>query len=227
MTTSTDILKTNKQKLLNAFPELLRQDVEIVMNFFSEKDLSHTFLSEQEIILDGQKLIVPGRVYFDDPNKITEKHLTFTQQTILNCIYLRHHNGFVRQQKLEKLIGNTDDYFVIPYIFQLLWEYVMEILEVAHKHINHRTINKYLKFFSENPRYRQQTESRMISYWNVYYRKYRKYEKLDDYIGWKIFDQIRKEELKVSVRQHEHTDDSYEHLTNFKMRNSIKDISLS
>lgn len=199
---STDMLQTNRQKLLNAFPTDLKQDVEIVADFLLNKDFDIHPTLEQEVILNGQKLIIPGRIYFDNPNETTGNNLTITQKTIMNCIYLRHHNGFVRQQRLEKLIENVSDYFVIPYIFQLLGEYVMEILEVADKHINDKTIDKYLKFFSENPKYRQQTESRMISYWDVYYR-HTKYKKLDDYIGRQILNRLKKSErttARVSLR---------------------------
>jgi hypothetical protein len=195
-----DILKLNRQKLLNAFPTDLKQDVEIVADFLLDKNLDIHPTVEQEIILNGQKLTIPGRVYFDNPNETTGSNLTSNQQTILNCIYLRHHNGFVRQQRLEKLIDNIDDYFVIPYIFQLLGEYVMEILEVADKHINDKTIENYLKFFNENPKYRHQTESRMISYWDVYYRR-TKFKRLNDYIGQQLFNRIKKSERTTSVWQ--------------------------
>ena len=193
MRLTSEILQVNRQKLLNAFPIDLKQDVEIVADFLIDKNFDIHPTVEQEIILDGQKLIIPGRVYFDNPTDTAGNSLTINQHTILNCIYLRHHNGFVRQQQLEKLIYNVKDYYVIPFVFQLLGEYVMEILEVADKHINDKTINNYLKFFNENPTYRQQTESRMISYWDVYYRR-TKYKNLKEYIGWQIFDRIRKSE---------------------------------
>ncbi len=185
-------LQVNRQKLLNAFPIDLKQDVEFVVDFLLDKTFDIHPTMEQEIILDGQLLIIPGRVYFDNPTDTTGNNLTEIQQTILNCIYLRHHNGFVRQERLEKLIDNTYDYFVIPYVFQLLGEYVMEILEVADRHINDKTIGNYLKFSMENPMYRQQTESRMISYWNEYYRAMPTHRKLNDYIGKQIFERPKK-----------------------------------
>ncbi|WP_018342515.1 hypothetical protein [Cytophaga aurantiaca] len=189
----TDILEVNRQKLLNAFPVELNEDVEIVVNFLLDKNFDIHPTDEQELILDGHKIKIPRRVYFDNPKETTGDNLTVRQKNILDCIYLRHHNGFVRQQRLERLIDNEEDYFVIPYIFQLLGEYVMEILEVADKHINDKTINNYLKFFNENPKYRQQTESRMVSYWDIYYRR-AKYKKLNEYVGRQIFNRINKSE---------------------------------
>lgn len=192
MKSSDNIFQTNRLKLINAFPFELEEDVETVVNFLSDKTFNIHPTVKQEVILDEQKLIIPGRVYFDEPTDTTGNNLTVLQQTILNCIYLRHYNGFVRQRRLEKLIDNTYDYFVIPYIFQLLGEYVIEILQVADKHINDKTIENYLKFSAENPMYRQQTESRMISYWNEYYRAIPTYKKLNNYIGKQIFDKLKK-----------------------------------
>lgn len=66
----------------------------------------------------------------------------------------------------------------------------MEILEVLDRHINDKTIDNYIRFINENKKYFQQTESRMISYWNEYYRR-PKFQKLKDYIGKQIIDRIK------------------------------------
>jgi len=65
----------------------------------------------------------------------------------------------------------------------------MEILSVLKKHVDLK-VDNYVKFVSENTRYWKQTESRMISYWNEYYRP--GIPLLKDYIGKKIVDQIKK-----------------------------------
>ena len=188
MRLSPRVLQTNRQRLLNAFPMRLRKDVDGVCDYLMDKNFDiHS--SEQKIILDKEALNIPSRVYFDKPDDTMEKTLTTTQQTILNCLYLRHYNGFIRQRKLEKLVSNTDDYFIIPYVFALLGEYVIEILDVVDKHISDKTMDQYLRFFSENPLHRQKTEARMISYWNEYYRW--QYQRFDRYIGKKIFDKIK------------------------------------
>jgi hypothetical protein len=141
-------------------------------------------------LLGGEILMIPYRI---DVNERSGNNLTEQQQTILHCLFLRHHDGFVRQQNLEKLIHKTDT-FVVPFVFQLLGEYVIEILEVANQHINENTMDIYLKIKQENPKYWQQTQSRMISYWNEYYRN--KYPKLNNYIGKQIFDRFEKTSSK-------------------------------
>lgn len=200
MFTST-IENIEKARLTNAFPSALRQDIEEVIkalpcdrNVLLADGQVHRVDSlihpnEQTVCLDGEILKIPSRLYFNEPQAHKERGLTLLQTEILNCIYLRHHDGFVRQRRLEQLLESTE-YFVIPFTFQLLGEYVIEILEVLNRHVNDKTISKYTRFIYENEKYWQQTESRMISYWNEYYRR-PKFPKLKDYIGKQIVDKIK------------------------------------
>ncbi len=191
-----------RQRLLNAFPKTLKSDVEAVLNilpfdvnivkltggqFHKVDNLIHP--STLTIQLENEVLTIPYRLYFNEPVSKKETKLTDTQQTILNCIYLRHHDGYLRQSRLEKLI-EKNEYWVTPFTIQLLGEYVYEILQVLDKHINDKTIDNYERFVKENSKYWQQTESRMISYWNEYYR--RQFPKLKDYLGRYIVDRIKK-----------------------------------
>ena len=156
--------KLEQEKLLSAFPASLRQDVETVIEILplndhnvllvdgqihKVDDLIHS--TEQVVSLDNEALKIPYRLYFNEPSPDKEKLLTDLQGVILNCIYLRHHNGFIRQRRLTKLIYKID-YFVVPFVFQLLGEYVMEIIEVLQMHIN-PNIDNYVKFINENQKY--------------------------------------------------------------------------
>jgi hypothetical protein len=193
--------KLENEKILAAFPAGLKEDVEKVLEILplnnhnvllidgkihKVDNLIHSV--EQLVQLDAEVLKIPCRLYFNEPTLEQQGKLTEIQEAILNCIYLRHHNGFIRQRRLEKLIEKTD-YFVVPFVFQLLGEYVMEILSILKKHID-LNVDNYVKFINENNRYWKQTESRMISYWNEYYRP--RFPLLKDYIGKKIVDEIKK-----------------------------------
>jgi hypothetical protein len=57
------------------------------------------------------------------------------------------------------------------------------------KHINETTMNDYKNYIDENRGYWHRTQSRMISYWNEYYR-HPNCKKLKDYIGKQIVDRI-------------------------------------
>lgn len=189
-----------REILLNAFPRTLKKDVESVLNilpfevnnvklsdgqFHNVENLIHPDF--QIVNLDGEVLKIPYRVYFNEPEIEKEQTLTNRQKLILNCIFLRHHNGYLRQSRLEKIENN--EYWLTPFTFQLLGEYVLEIIEVLDNQIDDNKLENYKRFVNDNQKYYQQTESRMISYWNEYYR--RKFPKLKLYIGRIIFDKLK------------------------------------
>jgi hypothetical protein len=193
-----------KDKLRDAFPKALRSEVDAVLNIlpFDDNNAKRTgqqiikvdnliFPSDLTVQLDNELLSIPYRIYFNEPVIEEESKLTDIQKTILNCIYLRHFDGYLRQRRLENLVDKNDNW-IIPFTIQLLGEYVFEILQVLNKHINDKTIESYVKFIRENPKYWKQTESRMISYWNEYYR--RQYSKLKNYLGRELADKIKKSE---------------------------------
>lgn len=191
--------KRNRLKMLNAFPSTLKHEVKSVIDFLSDKNFEIHPTTEQKVILDGEQLIIPGRVYFDEPNDKLQQHLTDIQQVILNCIYLRHHNGFVRQERLEKL-NSSHEYSVTPFVFQLLGEYVVEIIEVVSVQLKELKLGNFARFVEENPKYWMQTESRMVSYWNEYYRR-TSCPTLKKYIGYEVMKKIKKEHTK-RYKQH-------------------------
>ena len=191
-----------KERLIKAFPKELHSDLKIVLKiipFGNNKvklcdgtvhqvdNLIHD--NELNLRLGNKTLKIPYRVYFDEPNPELEKNLTDKQKDILNCIYLRHHNGYLREKRLN-LLSNNSGKWTIPFVIQLIGEYVYELLPIIDKKINENTLDFYAKFREENPKYYQQTESRMISYWNEYYRH--KFPKLKEYLGFRIIERIKK-----------------------------------
>jgi hypothetical protein len=186
--------------LLNAFPGTLKKDVEIVLDILpfevidiklcdgkihKVENLIH--IDFQTVLLEGEQLSIPNRLYFNEPELEKEQKLTNSQKAILNCIYLRHHNGYVRQSRLEKIESN--EYWITPFTFKLLGEYVLEILEVLDRQLDDNKLENCKRFAIENPKYYQQTECRMISYWNEYYRG--RFPKLRLYLGRIIFNHLR------------------------------------
>jgi hypothetical protein len=177
-------------KITRCFPAELEDQVRKVTGLLSMEKSGYIHAASYSVKFHGEKLEFPNRVYFNEPTNTLEKHLNEEEQTILNCIFLRHHNGYIRQRRMEKLIHNKQHY-IVPFTFQLLGECVKEILMVVDEHINEKTMHEYISFVSENKKYVEQTENRMISYWDLYYRK--EYPKRKRYIGQHIFDRIHKE----------------------------------
>ncbi|MCH5686972.1 hypothetical protein LWM68_23485 [Niabella sp. W65] len=142
-----DPYKEQKQQLRLAFPKVLEPEVDAVLQLLFEKKqakykdgkthpvqgLVHSDTIAVQV--SGESLGIPYRVYFNEPDTEQLASLTEVQQLVLHCIYLRHHNGFVRQQHLE-LLGTRDEFWIIPFTFQLLGEYIPEIMEVILKQLS-------------------------------------------------------------------------------------------
>ena len=191
-----------KERLIKSFPKNLHSDLDEVLkilpfennevklsdgNVHKVDNLIHE--TELNIEFDNETLTIPYRLYFNEPNPELEKSLTEKQKDVLNCIYLRHHKGYLREKRLN-LIPDHSGNWSVPFIIQLIGEYVYELLPIIDKKINENTLNNYAEFRDKNPKYWKQTESRMISYWNEYYRY--KFPKLKKYLGFGIINRINK-----------------------------------
>ncbi len=111
-----------KRRLRKAFPKELYSDLNKVFEIIPFKDnvvrhsnyegvnfLSHLMTdNEYTVQLDNQELTIPEAVFFNEPAPKLEKSLTQKQQDILNCIYLRHYDGFVREKRLKLISDNAE-----------------------------------------------------------------------------------------------------------------------
>lgn len=170
--------------LLAAFPAALRSEAAIVASLVGSKNVAHP---ELPIVVRGESLSIPYRV-FPDADTSPCASLNEVQARIYACALTRHHDGHVRQRQLEQIVTLSDPW-VVPFVVQLCGEYVSEILDVIEQHLPTMHPPAYGEFFRENPRFFQQTESRMASYWDSYYRWV--YKRKADYVGFKLFKQFR------------------------------------
>ena len=143
----------------------------------------------------GHALALPYRVYFPELGPAQLASLTSEQRQVVHCLYLRHHNGYVRQRHLEALLvlgaGAPAD-FTTPFTFSLLGEYVQEILEVLAQHLTPVLEVSYVQLIRENPFYWQQTQGRVASYWDCYYRiRKRGAPRFRHYVGARILARLQ------------------------------------
>lgn len=197
-------------RLAGAFPKALNDDVREVLamlpfekeNVLLSDGTRHrvdNFLSGQDfqLTLRGERICSPYRLYLDEPEPSRLDNLSDDQRTVVNCIYLRHHNGHVRQNHLKKLVRATD-YFICPFIVQFIGEYVIELLYIVESAITPTTLNEYSDFIISNPLYWKKTKSRMTSYWDAYHR--RDFPELREYIGKRLVNRLDSAARDLSVR---------------------------
>ncbi|HEY2823400.1 MAG TPA: hypothetical protein VGJ06_20315 [Candidatus Acidoferrum sp.] len=169
---STDESKPRKEErtreeLAGAFPLAIRQDALAVTSSLSENRFSSRW-RPFSLHLGDEILALPQRIYYDPPRFQTLR-FNALQREILNCLFTRHHDGFVRQKHLVRIIRSPNPWipcFVIP----LIGEYVVQILEIIRENLGYLDKSIYAGFVHTNPDFISLTEKRVISYWNCYYR---------------------------------------------------------
>lgn len=182
-------MSERKYELLKAFPTNLEDDVLLVLGQIKPTntlEFSYCF----EVNIRGKLLIIPERIYYNELSQSQVYSLTEQQQIILACLFTRHHNGFVREENLRKIIHLSKQYtWIIPYLIRLTGEYVIEILQVIKSNLEEINKEEIIEFIVDNPKFYNTIESRVLSYWNCYYRN--KYPSKEDYIGYKIIQYFR------------------------------------
>lgn len=136
------------------------------------------------VVVEGNKISIPRRVYFCELIPITtNSFLTPLQKHMIACMLTRHCDGIVRDYFLTKIIL-LDESWVVPFVMELVGEYVSEILEVIYRNLPKMNLSLYQKFIKENPKHFQLIKARIMSYWDCYYRD--AYPERENYVGFEI-----------------------------------------
>ncbi|MEU8590140.1 hypothetical protein AB0C59_24540 [Streptomyces sp. NPDC048664] len=159
--------------LMAAFPTRLARDVQSVLAVMPEA--SSAPMTPFEVEVRGETVVIPSRIYNEEPATGFERALSGTQQMILHGLYSRHHDGRVRQRHLEQITASGEPW-AVPFVVQLAGEYVLEIIEsierglpgLAEPGSTQRKL--YGEFIARNPAFFARIERRVVSYWSCYYR---------------------------------------------------------
>ncbi len=119
----------------------------------------------KRIKLNNEEINLPLRVYYYELTDHELKQLTNTQQRFVWCYYLCHHNGFIRQKYLQRILESGDILeHEIPYIVSEIGSYVYEIIGEVYQSFD-LLIEKGLEMFIENKTsYAKLTWGRLASY---------------------------------------------------------------
>lgn len=170
-----------------SFPSYLHKEATKIADFLQQNDPKDFKIIGKEVVyLNGEALELPQRVYFGEFNT---KNLTLVQEQMLNCLYLCHCNGHLREYYLRKVLEMKED-FALPFIAKLLGDYVIEILEVLHHELPNDTRDKLRDFFRANPLYQKRIQNRIASYWDLFYRNV--HPDFKRYVGYQLFQIIVK-----------------------------------
>jgi hypothetical protein len=179
--------------LIAAFPAELAGDAQAVLAVMPASQFE-SLVDPFTVVVGGQQVTIPGRLYNDEPSADTVTSLSARQRQLMHCLYSRHCDGRVRQRHLEQLVGSADPW-VVPFVVQLVGEYVLEILVVIRDGLRDlatpgaRGHLAYGTFVADNPAFFARTQRRVVSYWNCYYRA--AYASFRDYPGCALLDLLR------------------------------------
>lgn len=176
-------------RLSAAFPAELPQDVEAVCKAMSTNSNAFNgalFRNESSKwkLPSGEMIKIPYRIYVGD-SLLTGHRMTDMQRLIYHCIFSRSYDGYLRQKHIEALLTSDLPDWAIPYVIKICDEYVKEILEVVYQTLQGGNNERYKALCALNLDYFKLGHSRMISYWNEFYR-YDCY-RYNDYVGKKLY----------------------------------------
>lgn len=179
------------QRFLRAFPHVLASDVTAAAGVMPATTNEHN--RSFSVWVDDEELLVPYRIYHAEPDPIAVTELAPRAQLVLRCLYTRHHDGHVRQRSLEQVVTALE-LWVVPYVVQLIGEYVIEIIKVIAAALPELAVPGspqralYGRFAADNPAFIDVTAARATSYWNEYYRQY---QSPADYPGRQVIEAVR------------------------------------
>lgn len=123
-----------------------------------------------QVLVQGEQLCVPGRVYYaPDDLRLAIARSQGDVRTLAACIGTRHWDGHLREECLRQLIGIQRPW-VVPFVIQLLGEYVLEIVEPIVVALPEWDAAQFADVARENPRFMATTRRRAVSYWDCYHR---------------------------------------------------------
>ncbi|WP_225775880.1 hypothetical protein [Pseudomonas sp. Marseille-Q5115] len=173
------------KSIANAFPPYLKLEAARLSLVMSDTRFAdHRGI---EVIADKNRVVIPYRIHHERSEQ-DGRSLSRTLSIMYSCLLTRHHNGYVRQRQLERILPVPEPW-VVPFVVQLTGEYVIEILDTCESRFSLLDPVLYGAFIRENPKYFQATRDRMISYWDCYYRL--RYKRKPDYVGFRLFDRLQ------------------------------------
>lgn len=191
-------MNKNIKILYNMFPSVLNKEILDMTSIITFKT-NWDYIDGEEISILSEKIIIPRRVYYDFPSEKEIEKLNVLQKEILFCIFTRHHDGYLREKNLKEII-KSKNVWIIPFILELLGEYVIEIISLIAENLEEFDKEQFKMFIDNNKGYFEKKSQNVISYWDCYFKF--NFRKKREYIGFHIleyFDEERKI-FKMKIR---------------------------
>ncbi|WP_314103367.1 hypothetical protein [uncultured Stenotrophomonas sp.] len=158
-------------------PSIPRSELAHVLHLL-ERGCATTSPDDVQVLVQGMPIRFPYRVYYAREDLRDACGVPGVTGRIALCLGTRHNDGYVREECMRALLL-ADEPWVVPFVLQLLGEYVLEIVTCIDSALSEQPPARYVSFAQENPLYMQRLGQQATSYWNEYYR--RTYRRRDEY----------------------------------------------
>ena len=154
-----------------AFPADLVEAVDRALAVAGEvqHEPSRQGIGPEPIVVGDSTVDIPYRLNLDEPMAGVAERLDDNARLVLSSLYTRDADGRVRERWLTPLLGSPEQW-VVPFVIQLLGEYVIEIAERIGERLPDLDADAYQRFAAENPGFLDLTCQRAMCYWACYYR---------------------------------------------------------
>lgn len=167
---------------VRAFPTALADDVRAVLPQLSDCQW-HPPAAGFQVQVRGEAIDIPYRVYYRESQVLSCANRPGVQGFIALCLGTRHHDGYLREKCVKRLL-EIEEPWVVPFILQLVGEYVVTIVKLIEQALPNLNTALYTEFIAANRAHFETIGRRTISYWDVYYRN--EYSNCKDYPGRRI-----------------------------------------
>jgi hypothetical protein len=148
-----------------------------------------------KVLVQGEVLSAPYRVYYQTAKfRLVIASSTGDSRSLALALGTRHCDGYVREECLRQIVV-MDRPWIVPFIVQLIGEYVIEIVEVIAAAIPVANAERFSEFALANPGFMATTRRRATSYWDCYYRN--RFPKLQTYPGIAALDSIERMDCSI------------------------------
>ena len=118
------------ETLIGAFPKDVRQAAAEVTRVFEGAGATCS-PDSFGIKVSGEGLSIPARIYVEERRVMMGEGLA---RHLADCLLTRHHDGYVRARALARIISLNKPWS-IPFVVQLIGEYVVEILVIYRRQL--------------------------------------------------------------------------------------------
>ena len=172
------------------FPAALQPTAQALLDLLSLGELSPPSPGFN-VRVNGEPLSAPARTYHSARRlEATIARSGGDARTLALCLGTTNWNGHVREECVRQLLMDLDRAWAVPFVVQLVGEYVIEIVDVIESALPLVNSRHFGEFVRENSAFMATTRHRVTSYWDCYFRQ--RFPALRDYPGFVALEAIER-----------------------------------